>query len=1047
MKKLSPSAIAISVSSIVLLILLSLNYRSYTTDFSRQFNEKLTGLASSKIIPDDEVAFLKEQSSILNGMAKDFTYKVLIIVSLLIVCIIFFYAFYKRQDHAQRNFLLLEQQRFQIALSHTKDTVWEYSIKNNTLIKDDASIGIYSGSSVIPDYPATVIRSGCLHPDDYEPFYNFCTFLLSSEPSGHVELRTKNADNEYIWYELSGTKLYDSNHNPVSVIGQSVNIQEKKQELLRLQELAGQDSLTKLYNHDKTKECITELLDRADKPAILALLIIDIDNFKQINDTLGYLFGDAVLIDLSTKLKKLFQKHDIIGRIGGDEFAVLIYDAPSIAYIQTQARNACRLFHEIYIGDNTSLCLSGSVGVSLYPSDGTTFDSLYQSADTALYAAKNQGRNQFLMYSDKLPALPDYELETRTGYSHPEVKFFHEDKSLVDSNIISNIIEILFDSREIDISINMVLSLIGGYYDLDHISIMEFSEDLKTSLVSYEWYSNASYKLPYQAMSISLEASKPILFFEKGTNGIFYTSNMKSVLKNQRIDPTIRTTLRQVKSFFQCGIYDHGTYTGYINISIRKQMHTWQKNEIDSLSLLLKVIGGYLNHLRSTRKANLLSKKDLLTGTYNFNSFLSSAENVISKKDGIKRAIFYLDISQFKLINENYGYQNGDLILNAIAEILMDSNPELDLVCRITGDKFTALYEYDTIEDLTAVAEQILQKGRQIRSPEGDYFKFILSIGIYLTSDYDQAIACIDRANIARKNTLTPHKSSYTFFTDTMRHVLLEQKQMEDQMEDALHNKEFSVYYQPKINIQTMELIGAEALTRWIRPDGQIISPASFIPFFEENGFIIELDYYVLESVCQYIKQVLEKGWHICPISVNFSRAHFKTDIFPEKLKAIVSSHHIPPHLIEIEITESAFVEGKHYLASVLQKIKSYGFSLSMDDFGSGLSSLNLLSDLPFNVLKIDKDFFHSKITTIREKIVISSIVEMASKLQMDIICEGVETKEQADFLKSIGCFMAQGYLYDKPLPLSEFETRYLLPEDEEPEHFLADEETDRLDA
>ena len=372
-----------------------------------------------------------------------------------------------------------------------------------------------------------------------------------------------------------------------------------------MQELAGQDSLTKLYNHSKTRECITELLNKADKPAILALLIIDIDNFKQINDTLGHLFGDAVLIDLSSKLKKLFQKNDIIGRIGGDEFAVLMYDPPSISYIQSQAENVCKLFQEIYIGDQPSLCLSGSIGISLYPSDGMTFDMLYKNADTALYAAKNQGRNQFFLYSDKLPPLPDYELEDGMGYSHLEVKYFHKDKPLVDSNIIANVIEVLFDSREIDISTNMVLSLIGGYYNLDHISIMEFMEDQKTAFLCYEWYSDASYKLSSRSITVPLDLIKPLLFFTKDTNGIFYTSDTSRLITNQKIDGNIRAALRDAKCIFQCGIYDHGVCTGYINIAIRKQMHTWQKNEIDSLSLLSKVIGGYLNHLRSTVKTDL----------------------------------------------------------------------------------------------------------------------------------------------------------------------------------------------------------------------------------------------------------------------------------------------------------------------------------------------------------------------------------------------------------------------------------------------------------
>ena len=205
-----------------------------------------------------------------------------------------------------------------------------------------------------------------------------------------------------------------------------------------------------------------------------------------------------------------------------------------------------------------------------------------------------------------------------------------------------------------------------------------------------------------------------------------------------------------------------------------------------------------------------------------------------------------------------------------------------------------------------------------------------------------------------------------------------------------------------------------------------LVSPASFIPIFEANGFIVNLDYYVLDRVCNRLRELIDQGFSVYPVSVNFSREHFKSDALPERLRQTIQKYQLPPELIEVEITESALASNDRYWLNLLNKIRSYGFGLAMDDFGSGMSSLNLLCDLPFKVLKIDKDFFHTKTTNIRERIVISSIVTMASQLDMDVICEGVETEDQIKFLQSIGCTMAQGYYYDKPLPSDVYEEKYL---------------------
>jgi EAL domain-containing protein (putative c-di-GMP-specific phosphodiesterase class I) len=291
----------------------------------------------------------------------------------------------------------------------------------------------------------------------------------------------------------------------------------------------------------------------------------------------------------------------------------------------------------------------------------------------------------------------------------------------------------------------------------------------------------------------------------------------------------------------------------------------------------------------------------------------------------------------------------------------------------------------------------------------------------------DNAIVAVDRANIARKNAQKLRKDNFVFFNEKMRETLIEQKKIEDVMEEALKNEEFIIYFQPKINMTTSKICGAEALVRWLSPEIGLVTPASFIPLFEDNGFITQLDYYVLDKVCSHLRDMIDRGLYVLPISVNFSREHFKSDALPDHLLKTVEKYKLPPRLIEVEITESCLVNSDHYWLHLLQKIRKIGFGLAMDDFGSGLSSLNLLCDLPFKILKIDKDFFHSKTTHRKERIVISNIVRMAHELDMEVICEGVETKEQAQFLQSIGCFMAQGYYYDRPLPLDEFEAKYYL--------------------
>ena len=242
-------------------------------------------------------------------------------------------------------------------------------------------------------------------------------------------------------------------------------------------------------------------------------------------------------------------------------------------------------------------------------------------------------------------------------------------------------------------------------------------------------------------------------------------------------------------------------------------------------------------------------------------------------------------------------------------------------------------------------------------------------------------------------------------------------------MENAFRNHEFVVYMQPKVNLRTNQIDGAEALIRWKKMDGRIIFPNDFIPVFEKNKSITLLDFYVYDEVCKYIRQRMDMGKKVVRISVNVSRVHLMSiDELVNYIKSLLTKYKIPPQYLEFELTETVFSDKMDDTIILMKKLREeLGVMVSMDDFGSGYSSLNVLTKLPLDVLKLDKDFLKDFENDPDEKIIIPSVIDMAKKLNLSVVCEGVETKEQVAFLQDVGCDYAQGYFYSKPIPVEQF--------------------------
>lgn len=411
---------------------------------------------------------------------------------------------------------------------------------------------------------------------------------------------------------------------------------------------------------------------------------------------------------------------------------------------------------------------------------------------------------------------------------------------------------------------------------------------------------------------------------------------------------------------------------------------------------------------------------DPLTLIPNKRCFYESVQKAIDKNPLRPYLLCTLDAKNFKLVNDRFGRLIGDQTLCSIAKEIKALFGNNSIYARAQGDSFLIFTE-DTPESRERMAS-ISELSVHIHN--SSHYHVLLKAGICPIECFDPEIGLdnyIDRAVIAKVHSPARNEHSVTYFTKDMEIRLDMQNSIEVEMDKALENGEFIVYYQPKYELSTNNIIGAEALVRWKKGD-EIISPGLFIPLFEKNGFIVELDFYIYEQVMKMLQTRIHNKKNIVPISMNVSRCHLSDINFVERLEALVGKYQIPKKYIEMEITESIFNEEDSSALALIRSMKEHGFTISMDDFGSGYSSLNLLREVPIDTLKIDKVFIDNAHNSPRGRVIVEAIISMASKINIKTICEGVETCMQRDFLKQAGCDMVQGFLYSKPLPPDDFE-------------------------
>lgn len=443
-----------------------------------------------------------------------------------------------------------------------------------------------------------------------------------------------------------------------------------------------------------------------------------------------------------------------------------------------------------------------------------------------------------------------------------------------------------------------------------------------------------------------------------------------------------------------------------------------------TFAALLAVIG--YSFYRHKRKLEQIAYVDDVTGGHTIDRFYELAQGLLSGADGEEYALVYSNIEKFKVLNEQFGREACDCILRSIERgIGLDLEPD-ECMGRLTADHFCILMKCPKDGTLSHRFMKWHKNSLEYATEHcAVSLPLIVEFGVFVIDNVAMPLAQMtDRAKISLNEAAGElhGKIRYAIYDENVRKLLFREKQLEDWMQEALAAHEFQVYLQPKYITRTEQIGGAEALVRWRHPQEGMIFPDEFIPLFEKNGFVTQLDFYMFEQVCVTMRGWLDQGITPVKISVNCSRQHLKNPNFLKKYSSIADQYEIPHDLLEIELTENTVFGDVESLSDIIRNIRSDGFGCSMDDFGSGYSSLNLIQDIPVDTLKLDRIFFRNLTDLQRSESVVGSIITMAKALSMQTVAEGVEERVQVDMLKRLSCDFIQGFYFAKPMPIAEFE-------------------------
>lgn len=791
-------------------------------------------------------------------------------------------------------------------------------------------------------------------------------------------------------------------------------------------ELYSTDALTGLWDKLSVKTQVQHFLLEDFGTGQHAMLVMDIDNFKSLNDDMGRVFGNTMIQVIADEIRGCLQEGDIAGRVGGDKFLIFLRDRAREEVIEV-AKQLNQVFHDRCEEEGATTRVTGSIGISFYPKDGKTYDQLFYKAEEAMYVMKSRGKNWYHFYTGD----EDTEIHTPTkqGRYHFDSFGHFEDAGDYERQITAFAFDVLASARDFATGMNVLLDKVGKRYELDRIRVMRISYENRAFEGLYLWQ-DKEMVMPEEPQTYGHFATLEDLQEGFGENGVIVIDNVQKETMLQ--DMYNYATELGMTAFISCGIYnDDNKMIGYISFEVDYGERKWHKEERDTFCFLTKMITHFLlvhaDSRKSDQKIERLTNYDKVTGLYLYSNFKNEMARVMSMAQPGSLAIVNSDISNFKYINDTYGLEVGDKILKSFAEKTIINNRYCVAGCRVYADNFIALVRTSGKERLSATIIQFNEEFEQEQKQLYPNSSFTVHTGAYIIENMDmKPVEILDGASLAKNLVKEKRNLKYAFFDDSMKEMMLREGRVLAEVKSAILQRQLVPYLQPKFSLETNEVIGAEALVRWRVDEKTFYYPNDFIPVLEKSGNITDVDFCIYHQVMELMRRWLDEGRKVVPISVNISRVDCRHQNLEQILIEMADRYQIPHHLIEIELTESAFFENADILMEKLDTLRKAGFIISIDDFGSGYSSLSVISRMPIDVIKMDQSFLRSGLLSESSAYVIEAMIHLANRMNLDIICEGVETREQVEFLLKCGCHMGQGYIFAKPMPIEEFEEKYL---------------------
>lgn len=777
---------------------------------------------------------------------------------------------------------------------------------------------------------------------------------------------------------------------------------------------------TEIFGATHTDLKISEILKQPNDDKH-SFILIKMNNYKAIVDAFGLMFTDSaidnIIRNIIHKMKKFYQS--IIGRINCDMILIFLKNEDRKA-----AEKCCEMISELfkksYMGSSKVTSIDYSMGISFYPNDGREYLQLVMSADKAAFVAFKQGKKYGIYNSE----------DTLENYVPIEpFDYLQINKRNYDFGFIAHAVSLLSHSRDMDSSLNLLLETTGLNYDIHTILISEYDSHENIMRQTNFWSRNGG--VDENVNTIESPASWDNFmsgFDSRGfmaindTDGDWFSDNDREFFKAKKIRAAIN-----------CLLMDGDKIIGYMSYCDQEKVRHWSKYEKDTFFELSKLISFFISmrieNRRKSEKIYALSH-DHLTGLLNMQSFMDKALSMIragKNEDDVVFAVAYTDINNFAYLNDNFGFAEGNKILCSFAEKMKSVNNLI--ACRAAADRFISISKNKSKEAMINAVSRINTEYSAYLKERYPVSDLSISTGICFMMPGDfNLTAAVDNANLIRKEIKQSRETSFAIYDEELKKKRMAELAIIGSVHDAINNGNIEPFLQAKCALNSRKVIGAEALVRWRNDDGTLKYPDQFIPPLERVGYIVDVDFCIYEQVLKRLAKWKADGKKLLPISVNFSRMHMKYKNFVERVCELAAKYGVDRKYVEIEITESTLSDDKGDMLDCMSKLQKSGFKIDIDDFGTGYSSLNMLLEAPADIVKIDKCFI-DKTDSPAGKSYIRQIGDLVIASNKDIIFEGVETEEQADFLLDCGYNKIQGYLFDRPIPADEFEKKYIYSE------------------